>query len=377
MIYKLPTTIYDGTNCIAEHADVFCKCGAKALIVTGRNSSKINGSLDDVIKALDKQDIQWVVYDKVEENPSVETVYDASILGMRQKVDFVIGIGGGSPIDAAKAIAILIAEASTAISEGIIRDVQFDWALELLYAQDIKVNNLPVVAVPTTCGTGSEATGVSVLTLHSKKTKASLPHRVFPDYSFVDGKYLKYAPFDVITATAIDALGHIIESYVNTNCNDYVRMFVDAGLSVWSRSLDVLLGKRQPEAEDYANLMTASTLAGMCIAHAGTTIPHSLSYSVTYRYHIVHGLAIGHFLPGYIKYADKASREYILTRSGFVDSQGIPSMKMFEEFIAMYCGFGDIDEEIKSQIINSVLHNKDKLKLCPYELNYEILNDMW
>src|SRR5690242_2107643 len=105
--FYMPTKVIIGKNCINENAHVFDSLGTRALIVTGRNSSKINGSAKDIYRALDKRNISYVIFDGVENNPSMKDARSAAEQGVKERVDFVIGIGGGSPIDAAKVAAIL------------------------------------------------------------------------------------------------------------------------------------------------------------------------------------------------------------------------------------------------------------------------------
>lgn len=353
MFYNVPVKIYEEKDCVFNHRDEMAKLGGRALIVTGRSSSKKNGSLDDVINALADKKMEYVLFDEVEENPSVETVLKARDMGVAEKVDLVIGLGGGSPIDAAKAIAIMICYP--------------ECGGEFLYQKVDDVKHLPIVAIPTTCGTGSEATAVSVLTVHTKRTKASLPHRVFPELALVDAKYLKSAPAHIITATAVDAFAHMVESYINTGVSPYVEMFVASGLRTWGKSMEVLFGTRGAEDEDYSNFIHASTLAGMAIAHSGTTIPHSLSYNVTYEMGVAHGTAVGHFLPGYLRSASSRDREFILRNAGFFD------MDNFEKFINTTCKVDKIPDEIIERSIQSVLANKAKCDMCPFEITYDVL----
>ena len=332
MKYYIPTKVYQEIDAVKVHAEELAGYGSYALIVTGKYSARANGALADVEAALDAYGKKHVQYDGIEENPSVETVMKATEFGKRNGVDFVIAIGGGSPMDAAKAIAIMLANPE--------KDAEY------LYENVAHTKALPVVTIPTTCGTGSEVTGVAVLTVHAKRTKASLPHRVFP---------------------VLDALGHMIESYLNTTATDYSRMFVDQGLKVWARSKDALLGMREMTDEDYSNFLLASTLAGMAIAQTGTTIPHSLSYAITYELGVPHGIAIGYFLPGYIREADIADQEYLLSTIGF------SSVDEFADFFQVVSDCGILPEENIRQVVDIVVENKAKLALCPYPLDKEVL----
>ncbi|MBO6214433.1 MAG: iron-containing alcohol dehydrogenase, partial [Lachnospiraceae bacterium] len=199
-----------------------------ALIVTGRHSAIACGALSDVEAALGKTGVSCSIYDKVEENPSVETVYEAAQMGRDAEADFVIAVGGGSPMDAAKAAALLIKNK--------------DKGIDYLYEKGNPSDYIPVICVPTTCGTGSEATGVSVLSRPDIRAKGSIPYRIWPIIGLMDDRYLKNAPASIIRNTAIDALAHMCESYVNTKADDISRAFVMEGLKIWSMAKDELSG---------------------------------------------------------------------------------------------------------------------------------------
>ena len=353
MIFQMPTLVYEEEECVRNHAVEFARMGRKALIVTGSRSAKENGSLADVHAALKSCGISSVLFDQVEENPSVETVMKAREIGVEQGVDFVVGIGGGSPMDAAKAIALMIANPG--------KDETF------LDEKVREVKSLPVICVPTTCGTGSEVTGVAVMTRHQKKTKASMAHKVYPALSLVDSKYLESAPAEVIGNTAIDALAHLVESYINSNATDYSRMFVREGLLTFRKCKGALLGERIITGADYRNLMNASTFAGMAIAHTGTSLPHALSYQITYEMGMAHGKACGYFLSGYIREASVELQDELLSILDF------NSLDDFEQFISEVCQFEEISEVLLEKVTAALAENAAKLKNCPYYTDIQIL----
>ena len=105
MLLYMPTKVYSEDNCVLNHASEMI-LGTKAMIVTGKHSSRKNGSLDDVLNILNEKNIPYIIYDDIEENPSVETIMKAKEIGIKEKVDFIIGIGGGSPLDASKSISL-------------------------------------------------------------------------------------------------------------------------------------------------------------------------------------------------------------------------------------------------------------------------------
>ncbi len=354
MRFFMPTLIYSENDCVSRHSAELCALGKHALIITGKHSSAVNGSLDDVLYALREHGTAYTVFDGVEENPSVETVMAAGEKGLSAGADFVIGIGGGSPLDAAKAAAIMMKNSGES------------W--EYLYEEG-QCSSLPVAAVPTTCGTGSEATAVSVLTRHDLGTKVSAKKKVFPDIALVDGKYLMYAPAKLIAVTAVDALSHLIESAVNTLADSYSDMTVFTGLRQWAGCRAFLDGTLALTQEGAQALMNASTLAGMSIAQTGTTIPHSLSYLLTYEAGIPHGAAVGAFQSGYLKYAAPERRAEVLSAAGFRDTDELGS------FIASVAPV-KAERGLLERSAETVLANAAKLALCPYHIDERIMADI-
>ena len=316
-----------------------------------KESSAKNGALADVTAALEAAGKSYYIFDETEENPSIEMVMKVRDLGVQEKVDFVIGIGGGSPMDAAKAIALMVAQPE--------KDADF------LY-QKGDATALPVIEVATTCGTGSEATPNAVLTIHAKRTKASLPHRIFPTYALVDGKYLMSAPRSILVNTAVDALGHFIESYVNTKATDFSRMLCEYGMGIWSSTKNVLIGADITE-EECDRLLFASTLAGMAIAHTGTSLPHGLSYYLTYENHVPHGKAVGYFLPGYLGQASPILRKKVLQLIGF------PDIQYFASFIRKLIGKMEAEDALIDSAVQGILSNEAKLKNVPYQVTEDVL----
>lgn len=314
MKFYMPVRLYDEPECVARHGEDLASLGRKALIVTGHKSAERNGALGDVCMALEMYGTEYCIFSGVEENPSVETVRKAAMRGKEAGCDYVIGIGGGSPIDAAKAAAFLLKQQDPETAD--------------LYDASIPTEAVPVAAVPTTCGTGSEVTGVSVLTLHENKTKKSIPHKIFPTLALVDGKYLANAKMSMIVNTSIDALAHMMESYLSIQADAYSRALVIEGLKIWSSVKDVLDGTRPIDELDYGTLMRASTFAGMAIAQTGTSIPHALSYIVTYDDQVRHGPACGLFLSRFVKEAYEEDSTPLMEAAGFADTDAFDAWLM-------------------------------------------------
>lgn len=350
MEYYMPTRILTEKDCVRNHPEIYEVFGTRAFIVTGKHSSRQNGALDDVEGALKEAGISYWIFDEVEENPSIETVMWARGIGVKKGVDFVIGIGGGSPLDAAKAIAMMIANPKL--------------GAEALYDK-CELKHLPVIAVPTTAGTGSEVTPWSILTIHEKRTKQSIPHKIFPAVALMDASYLKTMPRKALVSTAVDTLAHLVESYLVTKANDYTRIFSKKGLEFWSEIKTPLLSGKMEDA-DYEKMMHACTMGGIAITHTGTGLPHALSYMLTYETGLAHGLACGVSLGGYLHfYESKQRMDEVLEALGFVDSLS------FCNYLSSLMGEIEISPELWSSDVQSVFRNVGKRMTHPYDITKE------
>lgn len=283
--YFMPTETFYGRGCVLANKEAFLSLGNKAMLVTGRTSAKINGAQNDVTQALDALNIPWTLFDEIGENPDVETVERAAKIAIAEEADFMIGIGGGSPMDAAKAIAVLVANPNK--------------NSEILFTE-ANVEAKTVVAIPTTAGTGSEVTQYSIMTLHEKRTKRGIVQKVFAKVSFLDPKYMDALSPEITNNTAVDALSHLIESYLSVHSNIISEKIVEMGLSFFKECIPALKERSYTE-EVRDKLMLASALGGVAIAQTSTSIPHCLGYFLTYEKGIPHGRANGLVTQAYLE----------------------------------------------------------------------------
>ena len=358
MQFYNPTKTFIETKCVKNHKNDICKIGTRAFIVTGKSSQK-NGSLQDICDVLDQASIPYTVFNDVEENPSTETVYKAAKLGIAFCADFVIGIGGGSPLDAAKAIAMMIKNP--------------DKDEDVFYNKKEDLAFLPVITIPTTCGTGAEVTPNAVLTYHSQKKKGSMPYRSFPELALIDGKYISDAPRQLIINTSIDALAHAIESYLNTNSSSFNRMFSKYALESWKQCKEIINKETRTE-EDNLHLMLTSTIAGMAISHTGTSLPHFFGYDLTYAGYASHGHACGLFLPSYLRTYEKHNPETvqdIMTLIGFKDTAD------FSSYIKANLPEVTITKTVVSSYIEKVSKATSKLQTYPYNIDTKSIEKMY
>ena len=345
MNYYMPVKIFEEENAVRNHKELLNSLGTKALIVSGRTSAVKCGALDDITIALDSLGISHICFNEVEENPSTDTIIDATKFGLDAGADFVIGIGGGSPMDAAKAIALLMAHPGA--------------GLDYLYDASQSATALPVVCIPTTCGTGSEATGISVLTRHDNNSKGSIPHRIYPKIAFVDYRYLRALPKSVLHSSAIDALCHAVESYINKKSTAYSSLFAFEAMTIFGKALPLLDSDCNDEL--LSNLIHASTLAGMAIAHTGTSIPHALSYRLTYNDGTAHGTACAYFLADFVRQSPDMYRNKIL------ELMGIDSIDDFSRLIESVCDFSLINADSVAASKKEIGANPAKMGTAPFE----------
>ena len=295
-LFYNPTRVYSGKKIAAEFD--YSQFGRRALIVCGGQSARLCGALDDVKGALIAQGVAMAIFDKVEQNPTVETCYAAGKFAREEKSDFVIAIGGGSPLDAAKAAAYFAANSHL--------------TPETLYDGSASAEPLPVIAIPTTAGTGSEVTQYSVLTYHRIQNKKTLKgDMLFPKVALLDAEYTATLPKSVTNATAVDALSHAIEGYfaksagvVSDALAEKAMLYVGRGLRALAEGrLDATLRER---------LLYGSMLAGMVISITGTSFVHSFGYPLTYFENISHGAANAYFLPDFVEFSARVNEEKVM-----------------------------------------------------------------
>jgi len=316
----MPTKAYFGRDCVVHNSNELSGFGNKALIVTGGRSAQASGAFQDVCDALDRLGIKYDIFNKVENNPSEGTVKEGGIAAKRAGSDFVIGIGGGSPLDAAKAIAVLAVN---------------DMEPEQLYTNNFPQKPLPIIAIPTTAGTGSEVTPYSILTRDDLQTKKSFgTQETFPAIAFLDPRYTESQPLEVTVNTAIDALSHNIEGYLGKKSTPVCDLLAQEGIRLFGACIDCLRRGRF-SYEDREKLLYMSMLGGMVIAHTGTTIVHAAGYNYTYFRNIPHGRANGYLLAEYLRFNYEYAKE---KTENVLHMMGFNSIDAFDEAIVSLIG---------------------------------------
>jgi len=343
----MPTQVLMGDDCVKSGSQLFLQMGKKALIVTGKHSAKKNGALDDVLEVLSSNGQEWALYDRIMSNPTVESIYEGAAFAKSENVDFVVAIGGGSPMDAAKAINLVTCQ-----------DIPMDKLYEGQYSDRI----LPMILVPTTAGTGSEVTPYAILTNNRLQTKKSIGSPIlFPRIAFLDAKYMDNLPKEITINTALDALSHSIEGILSLGANPITDSIALESIRRISKCFESLKSGQLTRMQRF-ELLYASTLGGMVIANTKTTAVHSMGYSLTYFHDIDHGRANGLLLGEFLKYIEKSWPERV---NEILSAMGMSNVN---EFITMLDDLlGEREKLTDEQIENyaSIAAGSANVKNCP------------
>ena len=270
-----PRKLIFGRGSIEKLGEVVEELGlsGKALLVTGRSFARRSGYLEKLKTILESSGMAVSIFDRVEPNPSTETVELGAELARREEVDFIVAFGGGSAMDAGKAIAVLSSQGGR--------------AEDYFYPAVVKPPVLPVIAIPTTCGTGSEVTKFAVISKGLRKD-VIVGDVIVPIASILDPDILSYLPRELLAYTSMDAISHAIESYFNKNANPLSDTYVFEALrTIMKYFKDAYDGS----IDARGRLLYASMLAGKAINLCGTAMVHGVGYYLTMKYGFQHGLA--------------------------------------------------------------------------------------
>lgn len=356
--FLMPTKVIVGSGCVKSSiSDLIL--GKRCMIVTGKTSGRKSGALADVTEALSSQGIEYLVYDKISNNPTIEETAEGGAVAKEFGCDFLIGIGGGSPLDACKAIAVYAVNPPS--DNG-------DFKLYDIFKGSYPSKPLPMAAIPTTAGTGSETTPYSILTLHSEQTKRSFScPDVFYKTAFLDGRYTVGLPLQIARNTAIDAMSHLLEGYTNKKASPLTDYIALEGLRILGKYADVL--KIGNFTEDICTeLLWAASLGGIVISQTGTTIVHSMGYGLTYHKDIPHGMANGFLLGEYLERVKRIAPDRI---SQCESAMGM-TLGEFKNFLFDCLPYDGVFSaaELKEWAKTSI--KARNVASCPFAVDYEL-----
>lgn len=294
LLFNLSTKIYMGEYILDRIKEVR-EWGRRAFLVTGKTFVLNSGLLGKIEELLYGEGIETHRFCEIEPNPGVETVEKGAIACRNSGCDCIVAIGGGSPLDAAKGIAVL------SRNDGGLSDY---FGIEKL-----KNEPLPIIAIPTTAGTGSEVTRYAVITDWQAKTKKVVnSYRLLPKVAIVDPTLTLGMSSSLTAFTGMDAFSHALEGYLSNNANQLTEIFSIEAMKIIIENLPEVL-KKPDDLTLRKNMSFASLIAGMVINRTGTIIVHGMGYSLTLDYNLPHGESNALLLPYVIEYLASGYRE--------------------------------------------------------------------
>ena len=295
----MTTKLYFGSGIIADalQQEKDTIKGNILIVTTGRSLKRL-GYLEELRIHLEKLSTveEVLIYEEISQNPETKEIEQAVHLGKKRNVTVVIGFGGGSAIDAAKATAVGIA------SENTVEKI-------LLEGLEPSEKTLPIVAIPTTAGTGSELSKAAIVSCTEHQFKGGIRGRaVLPAVAIVDPVYTYSVPAKTTMETGFDALAHAVESFMAVKANLFSEMLSEKAIRMIGKNIR----KLNQCLEDYSareQMSYASMIMGMNLANVGTCLPHRMQYVVGVRTHTTHGAGLLALYPSWL------SREYSVNTS--------------------------------------------------------------
>ena len=284
--FYLPARIVFEKGALSRIGEFASRFGKKCLLMTGKNFARKHGYTDYILEKLSNFELRTHLFEEVEPNPTKETVSKAVDAFLNNECEVIIAFGGGSVIDAAKAVA-LISKLGGQIDD-------------YFFPNIVEKEIYPVIAIPTTCGTGSEATKYAVITDNDeglKKTISGDP--LIPRIAILDLNNLKHIPKEVFSNTSADAFCHAIESFVNIKYTHLSDLFAKESIKF---AFDNVVEAYEGNEDSKERMLYASLLAGVAINFSGSTVVHALGYYLTSKHGIPHGLASAVFLLPVLEY---------------------------------------------------------------------------
>jgi alcohol dehydrogenase class IV len=285
--YTTPGIIFGKSVSISSCDRIIDKLGSNIFLITDNDLTKI-GLNKPIINELSKTS-SLEVFDDVESDPSKKTLIKALDRAKTFKPTGILGFGGGSSMDIAKLVSLLI---------GTEQDIENIWGVG-----NAKGSRLPLILIPTTAGTGSEVTPISIITLEDDQKKGVSSPIILPDLAVLDPELTLNLPSDTTAATGIDAMVHAIEAYtsINQNNNPISKLLAIESLKLLGASIETAVFDGH-NIEARSNMLLGSMMAGQAFANSPVAAVHALAYPIGGIFHIPHGLSNSLVLPHVLKF---------------------------------------------------------------------------
>jgi len=298
--YYHPTKITFGNGKISEVGAVTLPYGKNVMLVIDPAMPEYQPEAVKTVKnSLKEASLDMVVYNRIQPNPILADVQAGAEIARQMGVEAIIGFGGGSSMDTARAIAVAATHEGT--------------AMDYLYFSKSQPTEktLPVIQIPSTSGTGSHVTCCAVITDSERKFKSALWNRehLFAQEAIVDPELMLSVPQKVTASTGFDVFTHAFESYINTTASPFTDLLAMESIKLVIEHLPRIVEDGQ-NLESRGKMAWADTLAGICISNAGTTLPHAMGQPISGHYpQVSHGQSLAVIYPVFLDYTAEASIE--------------------------------------------------------------------
>lgn len=302
--FTVPQNIVFGSKSLERLPDLLHKCDTKkALIISGPNLER-QGMVGRVKELIEASEIKCEVFTNVEANPSVTTVEAAAKAYQISQSDCIVALGGGSPMDVAKAVAVIVKYG------GDIREYEG--------ADKVPGPVVPLIAIPTTAGTGSEVTAFSVITDTKRNYKLTVfSYELLPKYAILDPELIMSMPASVAAACGADALVHAVEAYLSRAASPFSDAMAEKAMELIGGSIRRFYANRHDEEAAEA-MLAGSMFAGIAFAWARLGNVHAMSHPVSAFFHVPHGTANAILLPFVLEYNSLADHGRYETIWGYI-----------------------------------------------------------
>lgn len=288
--FYMPVDIRFGEGRIAEIGSLSAGFGRRVMLATTPWPQAQRPMFERVIRSLEEAGLRVTLFDEVSPNPTVEQLERAVQIARREGIDVLLGVGGGSAMDAAKAIAVGVT------NEGPL------WDYSVSMGKAIAAKPLPIVLVPTTAGTGAHITQGAVVTNTALKHKSAIIGRaLFPSACIVDPELTLTLPHAIRACTGFDAFSHAFESFIHRGGSFAVDSLAMLAMRLIVQNLERALAD-PTDRDAICSLSYADTLSGICNANAGTTLPHSMGQAISGMFpRVAHGEALAAVYPAVLR----------------------------------------------------------------------------
>ncbi len=306
-----PTELRFGEGRLTEVGEVVARLGRRCLLVSRPERGLFGPVVSRALELLESAGLEVAHFDGVEPNPTTDVVAAGARIAAEHGAQVVVGLGGGSAMDVAKAIAVEATHPGGCWDYLFYRDTQPD------------ERTLPVVAVPSTSGSASHVTQVAVVTSSADRDKSALYHpRLFPRVGIVDPELVATLPPAATAATGFDVFCHAFESTLHPNASPYTRVLAEEAI----RRVLTYLPRAVADGHDLEarrEMAWADTLAGLCIANAGVTLPHGIGMAIGGMYpHVAHGVALAACYPACTRFTLASAPEAFARLGTMLDVDG-------------------------------------------------------